>query len=119
MPRVSSEMWRNVLVAALTLNAVIGLGYRVYRLSKGGPIVDVWGQAALGVLLAAAAIGLAAGGTWLRWPALVYALIFGFVAMPVWVLGVLLPMRPRALDYAFTAVYWTALAAIAIAAIAL
>ena len=113
------EVWQNVLVGVLGFNAVIGFGYRVYRLSLGGPIADVWGQAILGVLLTALALGLAFGVTWLRWVALVYAALFALVAMPVWVLGVLLPLKPRAVDYSFTVVYWLGLLVIAAAAIAL
>ena len=116
---MSEESWRNLLVAALALNAAVGFGYRVYRLSKGGPIGDVWGQAVLGVVLGAIAIGVGLGLEWMRWIGLGYALLFGVVVMPVWVLGVLLPLRPRALDYAFTLVYWLMLAAIAIAALAI
>jgi hypothetical protein len=45
--------------------------------------------------------------------------LFALVAMPVWVLGVLLPLPPGALDYSFTVVYWLLLIVIAVAAIAL
>jgi hypothetical protein len=115
---VTDETWRDLLIAALAINAAIGFGYRVYRLSKGGPIADVWGQAALGVLLGVMAVVLALGVGWARWVALLYGLLFGLVVMPVWVLGVLLPLRPRAVDYTFTGVYWGLLIVIAIAAIA-
>ena len=118
LSKMPEESWRNLLVAALALNAAVGFGYRVYRLAKGGPIADVWGQAILGVLLGAIAVGFGVGVTWLRWVAFGYALLFGVIVMPVWVMGVLLPLRPRALDYAFTVVYWLMLAAIAIAALA-
>ncbi len=116
LPRM---VWRTILVVALAINAALGFGYRVYRLSKGGPIADVWGQAVLGVLLAvdAAFVGMDAG--WARWAALVYGLLFALAVLPVWILGVLIPMRPRAPDYAFTGVYWVALFVIVIAAIAL
>jgi hypothetical protein len=116
LPRM---VWRTVLVVALALNAGLGFGYRVYRLTKGGPIADVWGQAILGVLLAvtAAAVGMDFG--WGRWVALVYGLLFGLAVLPVWILGVLIPMRPRTPDYAFTAVYWLALIIIVVAALAL
>ena len=116
---MSSDVWRIVLVVALGINAATGFGYRVYRLSKGGPLGDVIGQAVLGVLLLglAVAVGLDAG--WARWPALMYALLFGVAVMPVWVLAVLIPLQPRFVDYAFTAVYWLGLAAVAIAALAL
>ncbi|HYI45654.1 MAG TPA: hypothetical protein VE174_09400 [Actinomycetota bacterium] len=112
---MTDETWRNILVAALAVNAAIGFGYRVYRLAKGGPIADVWGQAVLGVLLALIAMAVAFGLDWARWIAVGYGLLFGLVVMPVWVLGVLLPMRPRALDYAFTGVYWGLLLLIAVA----
>jgi hypothetical protein len=112
-------VWRTILIVALAINASLGFGYRVYRLSKGGPIADVWGQAVLGVLLAvvAAFVGMDAG--WARWAALVYGLLFALAVLPVWILGVFIPMRPRAPDYAFTGVYWVALFVIVIAAIAL
>ena len=116
---MDSDLWRVVLVAALAVNAALGFGYRVYRLSKGGPIGDVWGQAVLGVVLGILAILIAAGATWARWPSLVYAVIYAFVAMPVWVLGVLIPLPPRALDYAYAAIYWVGLLVIGVAAIVL
>ncbi|HEX2293694.1 MAG TPA: hypothetical protein VHN37_00100 [Actinomycetota bacterium] len=115
---MDSDTWRIVLVAALLVNAAAGLGYRVYRLAKGGPRSDVVGQSILGALLVGIAAGLAAGAGWPRWPALVYGLLFGVVVMPIWVLAVLIPLRPRAIDYAFTAVYWTLLAVIVAAALA-
>jgi hypothetical protein len=70
------------------------------------------------VLLVGLAGGLAAGAGWPRWPALVYGLLFGVVVMPLWVLAVLIPLRPRAIDYAFTGVYWTVLALIVVAVLA-
>ena len=111
--------WQTVLVVALALNAAIGFGYRVYRLTKGGPMGDVVGQAVLGVLLAGTAVAVAADAEWARWPAFVYALLFGILVMPVWVLAVLIPLRPGPLDYAFTATYWALLAVIGTASIAL
>ena len=114
---MNAETWETVVVIGLVINAVTGLGYRVYRRTKGGPIADVWGQAVLAVLLIATAAGIALGVDWLRWVALVYAAVFALLAMPVWVLGVLLPMRPRAIDYSFTVVYWALLIAIGIAAL--
>ena len=113
------DSWSSVLAACLGLNALTGVAYRVYRLSKGGPMADVTGQAILGVVLGGLAVATALGASWPRWPALGYALLFGLLVMPVWVLGVLIPLRPGALDYAFTACYWLCLAAIAVAAIAL
>ncbi|MDQ3953643.1 MAG: hypothetical protein M3279_11890 [Actinomycetota bacterium] len=115
---MDSDTWRLALVAGLLVNAALGLGYRVYRLSRGGPRSDVVGQAILGVLLAGLAAALAEGAGWPRWPALVYGLLFGVVVMPVWVLAVLIPLRPRALDYAFTGVYWAVLVLIVVAAMA-
>ena len=110
--------WKVVLVGALALNGVIGFGYRVHRLAKGGPLGDVVGQAILGCLLGGIAIGAAAGAAWARWVALAYALVFGVVVMPVWVLAVLIPLRPGTVDYSFTAVYWCGLAVIAVSALA-
>jgi hypothetical protein len=43
--------------------------------------------------------------------------VFGVVVMPIWILAVLIPLRPRAPDYAFTGIYWFALLAIAVAAL--
>ena len=112
-------MWRALLVGALASNAVIGVAYRVYRRSKGGPKSDVIGQSILGLLLAAVAIGVAAEADWLRWASLGYGILFGAAVMPVWVLAVLIPLRPRAIDYAFTALYWAALVVIVVASLAL
>ena len=103
---------------ALGLNAAIGFGYRVFRLTKGGPLGDVIGQAVLGAMLAGLAVGIALGVGWARWVGLTYALLFGIAVMPIWVLAVLLPLRPSAIDYTFTATYWVALAAIAVSVIA-
>ena len=112
-------MWRNVLVGGLALNAATGFGYRVYRLTKGGPIPDVWGQAVLGVLLALLAVLVAVGADWARWLAVAYAAIYAFVGMPVWILGVLIPLPPRAIDYAYAVVYYVVLVVIGVAAIAM
>ena len=106
-----------VLVVSLVANGVLGLGYRAYRFTKGGPKADVWGQALLAVILAAVAAGVAAGAGALRWVALGFAAIFALAVMPVWVLGVLLPMRPRAIDYGFTVTYWALLVVIGVAAV--
>jgi RsiW-degrading membrane proteinase PrsW (M82 family) len=116
---MDSDTWRYVLVAALLVNATTGLGYRVYRLRHGGPKSDVVGQAILGALLVGLATALALGAGWPRWGALVYGLLFGVVVMPIWVLAVLIPLRPRAIDYAFTGVYWAVLALIVTGALAL
>jgi len=109
--------WTAVLVVALITNAALGLGYRVYRRTKGGPRADVWGQAVLAFLLMVIAVGVVAGIEWLRWAAFGYAVVFAFLAMPVWVLGVLLPLRPRAVDYAFTVTYWALLLVAGVAAL--
>lgn len=115
---MDSDTWRIVLIAGLLLNAATGLGYRVYRLAKGGPKSDVVGQSILGVLLAGVAAALVAGAGWPRWAALAYGLLFGVVVMPIWVLAVLIPLRPRAIDYAYTGVYWTVLILIVVGALA-
>lgn len=116
---MDSDLWRAALVGGLALNAALGFGYRVYRLSKGGPIADVWGQAVLGAILALLAVLIGLGFTWTRWLALAYAVIYAFVGMPAWVLGVLIPLPPRAIDYTYAAVYSVALVAIGVAATAL
>jgi hypothetical protein len=116
---VDSETWRNVLVGGLALNAALGFGYRVYRLSKGGPMPDVWGQAVLGAVLALLAVLIGLGSGWARWLALAYAVIYAFIGMPVWILGVLIPLPPRTVDYAYAAVYSALLVVIGVAAIAL
>lgn len=114
-----ADTWQAALVAALVVNAALGFGYRVFRLTKGGPLADVAGQAVLGVVLFALAAGAAAGMSWARWGALAYALLFGLVVMPVWTLAVLIPQRPGALDVGYAVVYWVALAVAAAASIAL
>lgn len=116
---MTSDLWEVALVAALALNAVLGFGYRLYRLTKGGPVQDVTGQAILGLLLVAVALAVAGGASWGRWVALGYGLLFGIAVMPLWVLAVLLPLRPEAIDYAFTGVYWTALVTIVVSAVAI
>lgn len=115
---MNDDAWQSVLAAALTVNAVLGLGYRVFRFTKGGPASDVVGQGILGVLLAATAIGAAVGAAWSRWVALVYGGLFGLAVMPIWVLAILIPLRPKAIDYTFTGIYWVNLFVIVTAAIA-
>lgn len=114
---MNSDAWLVVLAAALVVNAVLGFGYRVYRLTRGGPTSDVIGQALLGALLIAVAVAAGVGAGWARWPALGYALVFGVIVMPVWVLAVLIPLPPERIDYAFTVVYWMGLVVVAVAAI--
>ena len=106
-----------VLVVTLAANGALVFGYRIYRLARGGPLADAVGGAALAAALAVIAIAIAAGVEWVRYVALGYGLTFGLAAMPVWVLGVLIPMRPGPLDYAFTILYWSSLAVIVVAAI--
>lgn len=106
------------LALMLGVNAVIGFGYRVFRLTKGGPVSDVIGQAVLGAILIGLAIATAAGAGWPRWVALIYALLFGVAVMPVWVLAVLIPLQPKWIDYAFAGAYWVGLAGVAIAVVA-
>lgn len=115
---MNMDAWRVLMVAALSFNAAAGFAYRVHRYYKGGPLPDVVGQAILGGLLGTLAAAGALEWGWARWVALAYAVVFGAIVMPVWVLAVLIPLRPRALDYSFTVGYWVALVAIATAAIA-
>jgi hypothetical protein len=116
---MDSDMWHATLVVALGFNAAVGFGYRVFRLSKGGPIGDVIGQAILGILLAGLAIATVLGADWTRWLALVYALLFGVAVMPVWVLAVLIPLQPTRVDYLFTVTYWMGLGVVAVAALSM
>jgi hypothetical protein len=109
---------RSILVVLLALNGVVVFGYRIYRLTRGGPMADAIGGAILAVIVSVLAIGVAADLSWGRWGALVYAGLFGLAVMPVWTLAVLIPLRPGPPDYLFTAVYWATLLGVAIAAIA-
>lgn len=109
--------WATVLALTLVINAALALGYRIYRLSKGGPMPDVIGQAVLAVILVATAATVAAGVGWARWIGLGYAALFGLIIMPIWTLAILIPMEPRRPDYAFTATYWTSLLVIGVAAV--
>ncbi|MGH2734068.1 MAG: hypothetical protein ACRDKZ_00700 [Actinomycetota bacterium] len=111
--------WETLLIACLALNAVLGFAYRLHRLSRGGPLYDVVGQTVLALLLGGLALSLSWGAGWPRWVALGYGLLFGLVVMPLWVLAVLLPMRPGRIDYGFTAVYWAALGLIVASALVL
>ena len=116
---MNGDAWRIALVILLVLNASLGLGYRIFRLSKGGPLGDVVGQAVLAVLLGATAIGVSVGWSATRWIAIVYAALFALVVMPLWTLAVLVPMRPGRIDLAFSIAYWVALSGILIAALSL
>jgi hypothetical protein len=115
---MNAASWEALLAGALALNAVLGFSYRAYRVTKGGPVADVVGQAVLGIILGATAVAVALGSNAARWVALAYGLLFGVAVMPVWTLAVLIPMRPGPVDYAFTAIYWLALALVVIASIA-
>jgi hypothetical protein len=106
---VSTDTLQTALVAVLIYNAGVGFAYRLYRLNKGGPTADAVGQALLGAVLVGAAVGVGTGSGWGRWIALAYGGLFGIVVMPIWVLAVLIPSRPGAIDYAFTATYWIGL----------
>jgi hypothetical protein len=114
---MDTDTWTAILAGALGVNAATGFGYRVYRLAAGGPLGDVIGQAILGAMLAILAVATAMGAGWARWAALIYALLFGVAVMPLWVLAVLIPLRPSWVDYTFTATYWLCLALIALAAL--
>jgi hypothetical protein len=114
-----NESWQVVMVIALVLNALLGFGYRLYRMPRGGSRADVYGQALLGMILIALAVAFGSGAGWPRWPALVYGLLFGVVVMPIWVLAVLIPSSPGRLDYAFTLMYWILLFVIVGGALAL
>lgn len=71
----------------------------------------------MGLLLGALALALVVGAGWPRWPALVYAVLFAFVVMPIWTLAVLIPLPPGRIDYAFTALYWVTLLVIGASAL--
>jgi hypothetical protein len=116
---MDEDMWRTVLSAALCVNAAAGFGYRLFRFSKGGPLGDVLGQAVLGILLLALAAAAVSGASFVSLASLFYAVLFGVIVMPLWVVAVLIPLRPQRLDLVFTGVYWLALIVIAIAALAL
>lgn len=109
--------WEKVLFGLLLVNGAVLLAYRVYRLSRGGPLPDVVGGAVLAAALAVMAGLLSADLDWIRWPALAYGLIFGLIGMPVWVLAVLIPLPPGGIDYAFTVTYWATLLGIVVAAL--
>ena len=115
---MDSDTWRLILGSGLIVNALLGFGYRVYRLSRGGPMADVVGQAILGVLLIVLGLAATLGAGWPRWPALVYGILFGLVVMPIWTLAILIPLPPGRVDYAFASVYWATLVLIAVAAVA-
>lgn len=104
-------------MGSLIFVAVLGFIYRAYRMTKGGPAADVWGQGILGLCLVLIALGVSPDVGWPRWSALAFAVVFGVVVMPVWVLSVLIPMRPGVVDYVFTAAYWSGIVIVGIAAV--
>lgn len=114
---MNADPWELTLAVALVVNAVLGLSYRIYRAARGGPRADVVGQALLGALLLIVAGFAMSGAGWPRWVALAYGLLFGVIVMPVWLLAVLIPLPPRAGDWAFTVIYWAGLALIVVAAL--
>jgi hypothetical protein len=96
----------SALTWSLISLAILGLVYRIYVWKlKDGAVADVLGQAVLAVVLVLVATGVAAEVSIARWTALVLALFFAVVVIPVWVLAVLIPSRPKALDVAFTFLY--------------
>ncbi len=111
------DAWQTVLALSLVTNALWGVAYRVFRLRRGGPRADVTGQAILGGILLVVAAGVWQGQGWGRWAALAYGIVFGVLIMPLWTLGVFIPMRPRPLDKTFALTYWAALALVVVAAL--
>ena len=60
-----NESWQVVTVVALLFNALLGFGYRLYRLpQRRFARADVNGQALLGVILVALAVALMLGEGW-------------------------------------------------------
>ena len=110
--------WEGFLVALLVVNGCLAFGYRVYRLTRGGPMADVIGQGILALVTITTALLVAGDAGWARWIAFGYACLFGLIVMPIWTLAVLIPLPPSAPDYAFTALYWLSLVAIGVAALA-
>jgi hypothetical protein len=45
-------------------------------------------------------------------------LVFAVVVMPIWVLGVLIPLPPGPLDYSFTGIYEATLVVVVVGAFA-
>lgn len=110
--------WQGILVAALVTNGVSLAAYRSYRFTKGGPRADAIGGAVLGALLVLLAALVLNDVSWARWVALVYALFFAVIVMPIWTLAVLIPLPPGPLDYTFAVLYEATLIGIAFSAIA-
>ncbi len=114
---MTSHNWQTVLALALVLNGLLIAAYRFYRMKKGGPKADAIGGAVLGGMLCLIAILVWQEIGWARWPALVYAVLFAFVVMPIWTLAVLIPLPPGAPDWIFTTLYWGTLGVVGIAAL--
>ena len=110
--------WQGILVATLVVNGLSLAAYRSYRFTKGGPRADAIGGAVLGALLVLLAALVLNDVSWARWIALVYAVFFALVVMPIWTLAVLIPLPPGPLDYTFAVLYEATLIGIAISAIA-
>lgn len=98
------------------VNGLVALVHRVLRHRKGGPILDVYGGIGLCLLLLALAGGIASGVHGLRWVALFYAVLFGLLVTPVWLLAVVIPARPRPREYILVGAYWASLLVIGVAA---
>lgn len=112
-----NDAWVTTLAVAVVVNAVIGFAYPVYRLSRGGPLGDVTGRAILGILLLIVAAFAFMDHDWARWAALAYGALFAAIVMPIWVLAVLIPLRPTTIDYTYTTTYWLTLLLIVVAAL--
>lgn len=106
------------MVVSLIVSGVLAFGYRLYRMRKGGPTPDAVGGAVLAVGLAGVAIAFASGTLWVRWIALGYALLFGLVVTPIWVLAVFIPARPRPWETLVIVAYWISVATVGVSAIA-
>lgn len=112
-----NDAWLTTLAVAVIVNAAIGFAYPLYRLSRGGPMGDVTGRAILGILLLVIAAAALMDQEWARWAALAYGILFAAIVMPIWVLAVLIPLRPTTIDYLYTTTYWLTLLLIAITAL--
>lgn len=114
---MTSHTWQAILALSLIGNALLLVGYRFYRLKKGGPKADAIGGAVLGGIQVLLALLVWLDVDWARWPALLLAVIFAFVATPIWTLAVFIPLRPAALDWAFLGLYWASLFLVGVAAL--
>lgn len=109
---------QTALMLALAVSAALAFGYRVYRLTKGGPLPDAIGGAVLAAMLITLGVLAGTGAGWVKWPAFGYGVAFALVVMPIWTLAVYIPARPGALDHLLVGAYWLSLVAVAIAALA-